>query len=142
MYLTAEKSLCKKRQAKVVSKDKKQTRIHRAINPGKKFELRHYRLDGEIVENETCCDFLLINDSTQKAYFIELKGKNIDQAISQLEAGKKKFESELHGYSFYFRIVCSKAPTHKVRSTEFRKFQEKYGIRLQMKERELEEILA
>lgn len=142
MLLTQEKSLCDKNQAIVVSKDAKQSREHRATNPKRVFDLRHYRLDGDLVENETSCDYLLINDSSKKAYFIELKGENIDEAVDQLEASEKKFALELGGYNFYYRIVCSKALTHKIRKPHYSKFAEKCGTRLITKERILEETLV
>lgn len=130
MLLTEEKSLCGKRQAIVVSKDARQSRGHRAINPDRSFDLRHYKLDGDIVQNEKSCDFLLLNDSLKKAYFIELKGKNINDAVDQLEASTNRFTTELQGYTFFYRIVCSKALTHKIRDPKYRKFQEKYGSKL------------
>ena len=89
----------------------------------------------------TCCDFLLVNDSTKKAYFIELKGKNIDDAVEQLAAGERMCKAELQGYSFFYRIVCSKAKTHKIQSNKFRKFKAKYGPHLLMKENILSENL-
>ena len=141
MLLTQEKSLCEKKQAIVVSRDVKQSRVHRAINPEREFDLRHYKLDGDIVQNETSCDFLLLNDSLKKAYFIELKGENIDEAVAQLEASEKKFASELGDYKFLYRIVCSKALTHKIRKPHYSKFAEKCGTRLITKERILEETL-
>ena len=48
MLLTPEKSKCEKDQAIVVSKDKGTRREHRATNPQRKFDLRHYKLDGEV----------------------------------------------------------------------------------------------
>lgn len=62
-----------------------------------------------MIKQTTCCDFLLVNDTQQKAYFIELKGGNIDDAVDQLEAAEKKCRAELAGYAFFYRIVCSKA---------------------------------
>lgn len=141
MLLTQDKSLCGKNQAVVVSKDDGQPRMHRAVNPKRKYDLRHYKLDGDIVKNEICCDFLLVNDSMKKAYFIELKGKNIDHAVDQLEAGEKKFGSELCDYMFFYRIVSTKVRTHKINSSKFRKFQEKCKKRLLVREQMLEEIL-
>ena len=141
MLLSPEKSLCEKNQAIVISKDRGTQRVHRAINYERKFDLRQYKLDGDIVKQETCCDFLLANDSTRKAYLIELKGKNIDDAVEQLEAGEKICKPELRGYLFYYRIVCSKVRTHKVQSPKFRKYKEKCGVRLEMKVNCLEEKL-
>lgn len=142
MFLRPENSLLReKNQAIVVSRDKGAQREHRAINPERKFDLRHYRLDGDLIKQTTCCDFLLVNDSNRKAYFIELKGGNIDDAVDQLEAAEKKCKVELVGYVFFYRIVCSKARTHKIRDTKFRKFKEKCGERLKMKENSLVETL-
>lgn len=141
MLLTLQNSLCEKNQAIVVSKDKGAQREHRANNPQRKFDLRHYKLDGVLIQQTKCCDFLLINDSRKKAYLIELKGRNIDDAVDQLEAGEEKCKAELEGYTFFYRIVCSKAKTHKIQNNKFRKFREKYGARLKMKENCLVETL-
>ena len=141
MFLTPENSLCEKNQAVVVSKDKGNKREHRATNPKRKFDLRHYKLDGKIFKQKKCCDFLLVNDSRNKAYLIELKGGNIDDAVDQLEAGEQKCKAELKGYTFLYRIVCSKAKTHKIQSVKFRKFKEKCGARLMVKENILSETL-
>lgn len=141
MFLTPENSLCEKKQAIVVSKEKGNQREHRATNPQRKFDLRHYKLDGNVFKQTKCCDFLLVNDSRNKAYLIELKGGNIDDAVEQLEAGEQKCRDELKGYIFFYRIVCSKARTHKIQSVKFRKFKEKCGVRLMMKENILSELL-
>ena len=141
MQLIPEKSLCKKNPPSVVSKDKGESRKHYAINPERKFDLRHYQLDGVLVSQERCCDFLLINDSMKKAYFIELKGKNVDDAVDQLKSAEQRYKSELAGYTCFYRIVCSKARTHKIRSTKVLRFSEKCKGRLIIKEKYLEETL-
>lgn len=141
MILTSEKSMCEKRQSVIVSRDKGNRVQHRAINPQRIYDVRKYQLDGDLVKQEKCCDFLLVNDTKRKAYLIELKGGNIDEAVSQLEAGEKKCKDELQGYMFLYRIVCSKAKTHKIESTTFRRFKEKCGVRLKYKEVLLEETL-
>ena len=141
MLLTPEKSLCEKNQAIVVSRDRGTQREHRAENPQRKFDLRHYGLDGNLIQQKTCCDYLLVNDSRKKAYFIELKGGNIDDAVKQLEAGESYCRSELSGYETYFRIICSKARTHKMQGNRIRKFKEKCGNRLKIKENRWLEIL-
>lgn len=142
MLLTQENSLCEKRQPVVVSRDKGNVRAHRAYNQDKSYDLRHYKLDGGLVNYEKCCDYLLVNDSLLKAYLIELKGGNIDEAIDQLEAGETKCKRELKGYTFFYRIVCTKAPTHKIKSSKVRKFKEKHYHQFQMRENILEETLS
>lgn len=80
-------------------------------------------------------------DSRKKAYLIELKGGNIDDAVEQLEAGEQKCKDELKEYIFFYRIICSKARTHNLRNVKFRKFKEKCGPRLLIKENILSETL-
>lgn len=141
MLLTQDKSLCESRQKIIVSRDAGTQRKHRANNPQQKYNVRHYKLDGNIISQRTCCDFLLINDSFKNAYFIELKGGNIDEAVPQLEAGYQLFRSELTGYKFYFRIVPSKVRTLDLQKNKFRKFKDQWGSRLQYKTDILEETL-
>lgn len=124
MLLTPDKSLCQPRQKTIVSRDKGHPSEHRANNIYLS-EVRHYRLDGDLVHQQKCCDFLLMNDNKRNAYFIELKGENLDEAIPQLEHGHRLCADELRGYAIFYRIVCSIIRTHGVRSNAFRKFQAK-----------------
>lgn len=55
-----------KNQAIVVSKDKGTQREHHAINSNRRFDLRHYELDGDVFKQMKRCDFLLINVSKKK----------------------------------------------------------------------------
>lgn len=141
MLLTPDKNRCEKNQAIVVSKDKGNSREHRAINPRSSFDLRHYKLDGDVVSQTRCCDFLLVNDTKGKAYLIELKGSKIEDAIDQLEAGEQICKPELRGYTFFYRVVCSKAKTHQIQGSQVRKFKDKKGSRLIIKENILTETL-
>lgn len=142
MLLPTEKTLCEPRQKIIVSKDSGTSRIHRAINPEQKYQVRQYQLDRKIVKHQTCCDYLVLNDSLKKAYFIELKGGNVDEAVPQLEAGSSLFKQELSDYIFYFRIVASKVRTHDIQKNSFRKFKDKCGSRLIYKTECLEETLG
>ncbi len=141
MKLTKDKSLCQRNQKIIVSKDQRSPVQHRATNPQGMFDVRHYKLDGDIIKYQKCCDFLLVNDTRKKAYFIELKGGNIDEAISQLEEGVKIFKDELVNYTVFYRIVCSKAKTHNIKGNIYRKFAEKKGTYLKCKENRLDEVL-
>ncbi len=124
-------SLCEKNQKIIISRDKgTSTRKHRADNSEHRYDVRQYKLDGVVVKNETCCDFLLLNDSLRRAYLIELKGRNIDEAVPQLQAGKRILSPELKGYDFYYRIVCSKVNKNDLMKNTFRKFQDACGSRL------------
>ena len=67
MILTPEKTLCDKNQGIIVSRDKGSQVLHGAINPKRAFDVRHYQLDGDIIKQEKCCDYLLVNDTRKKA---------------------------------------------------------------------------
>ena len=84
MMLTDEKSLCKRHQKIIVSRDKGNKREHRTINRDGIYKVRQYKLDGDIFNNVKCCDYLILNDTegNEKAIYIELKGGNVDEAIS------------------------------------------------------------
>lgn len=141
MLLTAENSHCEERQKIIVSRDHGTSREHRAYNREQKYCIRHYKLDGELVKQQKCCDFLLINDTCRRAYFIELKGGNVDEAIPQLEKATRICRPELEGYEYYYRIVQSKARTHDLKKLSFRKFKDKCGSRLRYQTERMEEDL-
>ena len=66
-------SLCEKNQKIIISRDKgTSTRKHRADNSEHRYDVRQYKLDGVVVKNETCCDYMMLNDSLRRAYLIEL----------------------------------------------------------------------
>ena len=73
------------------------------------------------------CDYLVLNDGSKKAFFIELKGSNVSEAIPQFEGAIKKLSSELLNYSFKFRIISSKCKTHEIMDSKITTFKKKYG---------------
>lgn len=68
----------------------------------------------------------MLNDTKKDAYFIELKGSDIEHGVEQLEATAQKFQKELAGYAFYYRLVFSKARTHDVKGSKFLGFKRKH----------------
>lgn len=142
MLLDPKKSICLPNQTIIVSKDRKEPRQHRALNPNGSFSVRHYRLDGDLVVRQECCDFLLLNDTKLKAYYIELKGRHVDKAVSQLLSAEKICHSELSGYTSYYRIVASKSPTQKTFPKSYRDLLSRVGReRLICRTNSLEETL-
>lgn len=139
MLLSEEKSKCEKNQKIIVSRDKGSSCCHRALNINGCSDVRQYRLDGELVIRKTCCDYLVLNDTKQNAYFIELKGSDIKTAISQLESAEKICAPELRDYSIFYRIIAKKVCTHDVKSNKFRKFQDQYGRKLKCATEKMEE---
>ena len=145
MMLTDEKSLCKRNQKIIVSRDKGNKREHRTINRDGIYKVRQYKLDGDIFHNVKCCDYLILNDTEgkEKAIYIELKGGNVDEAIPQLRNARKLTESELTvpRKNVMYRIICIRTPTHKINSSKMLKFKEEVGNRLVVTENRYEEIL-
>ncbi len=130
---------CEPRAPVIVSRDRGQKRTHRAIN----IELdlvRHYRIDGKVIcaLTEKKCDFLLLDDTKQTAYLIELKGCHLMEAVEQLKNTARLLEGCLHGYSVNYRIVY-RSNTHAVRSSEYDRFRRAVSGRLIAQTTEIEE---
>lgn len=120
--------MCAEKQKEIVSKE--HGREHRALNKKYGYSVRQYHLDGDLIQHVKCCDYLVLNDTKKDAYFIELKGRNVSEAVEQLEAGKAKVIEELAGYSIYYRIIGSKMRTHELDSPKMKRLKEKYKGKL------------
>ncbi len=143
MLLKPDMSECELHQKEIVCKDKGSTSVYRAINPNGILSVRKYRLDGNLVKNEKCCDYLILDDTCKKSYYIELKGRDVEKAVCQILAGENICKKELHGYISCYRIIASKSPTHSLYSKVFRELLDKVGpSRFICKTRELTEQLA
>ena len=114
------------RQKSFVSEENR--RKHIGDNPNGSY-CRRYRVDGHILKDADGkkCDFLLVNDAGKDAYFIELKGSEIDDAPKQIEAAIDALKDSLPGYFFFQRIICSKAGTHKMKGSTITLWQKKYS---------------
>ena len=124
MPLKGHQSICEPRQKIIVSKDKRESRRHIANNVNNNL-VSHYQIDGVVIISEKKCDFLLINEESMIAYLIELKGKNISDAIDQLENTERVLKSELSIYKLKYRIITNGTSTHNLTSLKYKKFIEK-----------------
>lgn len=120
----------------VVSKEK--NRDHRGKNLDKNLVCQ-YKLDGKVFQNETSCDFLLLNREKKTAYFIELKGRNIEHAIKQLEDSYEKLKEELQDHQVNFRIVASNIGKPALQSMKYKRFSYCHEGRIKMKTTSMEE---
>ena len=86
-------------------------------NPEKK-HIRQFQVDGAVFpkgrELERC-DVLLLNDTDQQSYYIELKGTDIPKAVRQIESSISLISPSIKNYTIFCRIVVHKARTHKIR---------------------------
>ena len=70
--------------------------------------IRHFQIDGGVLpkgKDPVRCDYLLLNDSNRRAYYIELKGSDIKKATEQIDASVAMIAASLPGYSVYKRII-------------------------------------
>ena len=92
---------------------------HTGRNPARHF-LRQFHIDGEVIPRESPvlrCDYLVLDDTEPKAYYIELKGSNISRAIDQVENSVRSFQASLKGYTVFRRIIY-RTGTHSVQSSK------------------------
>lgn len=138
MPLEGFKSLCSENAAQIVSKDKGNPQYHKGINTGKRY-VTHYKIDGVVIKAGSRCDYLLMNEETQIAYLIELKGSDLVKAAEQLEATENALRRELSAYTLQYRIVANKCKTQEVHSSAYRKYQVRWKGQLIQKTSFIEE---
>ena len=63
----------KERRSKILFKNDAQRKV------------RKITIDGCYIKNETCCDYLLINEE-QTEHYVELKGSDLSRALEQIQA--------------------------------------------------------
>jgi len=71
-------------------------------------EIRQFKIDGEVIAKNADtarCDYLLLNDEAKRAYYIELKGSDLERAIQQIESTVQMFQPSLPDYTTYRRII-------------------------------------
>ncbi len=101
--------------------------------------VRQFQVDGGIFskdDNCTRCDYLLLNDDKETAYYIELKGSDINKAISQIENTISMLHREIVNYAIYRRIVY-RTGSHDVRGPQVLRWKKKYGSSIRIESREM-----
>jgi hypothetical protein len=94
----------KKKDCPVIQKGK----TFRIINE-KGFDIQVYEVDPCLIndKNQQKCDYLLLaeKDSDRRAYFVELKGTSLTDAINQLHNSINILYKLLHEHKIFARIV-------------------------------------
>lgn len=65
-------------------------------------------IDGCLIKSGVRCDYLLIDCSRNKAYFVELKGSDFLHAVNQLSRSIDYFAKEIGDCDVFARIVLTK----------------------------------
>ena len=107
------------------------------------FEVAKWKIDGCVFNGETACDYLVINIDRQEAYWIELKGSDIEQAAYQILNTIRKIRIG-NIFAHHARIVASKNPNTRLRETKYREletFIRKLNGTMINKNKQLKEII-
>jgi hypothetical protein len=75
--------------------------------------------------DESKCDFLFLACETDKAFFVELKGRDLTHAIDQIDHSIDVLISQLENFAINARVVLSKAQTPDLRTSKYVKFKSK-----------------
>ncbi|GHV21179.1 hypothetical protein FACS189428_1170 [Clostridia bacterium] len=94
-----------KQDKKIICKEKrsKYTYENRSLD-----QITKYRVDGNLISEGKKCDFLLLNCEKKKAYFIELKGSDLHQAIDQITTTIDMLKNSLSDFTICARIVLTR----------------------------------
>jgi hypothetical protein len=95
----------------IVSEEER--KVHRALN-NRGDNIRRYKIDGYVIDTNATvkCDYLLLNDTKNNAYFIELKGKHFKDAYEQVMKTAELLKAELQPeYTFLYRIIHTGHPS-------------------------------
>jgi hypothetical protein len=115
---------------------------HIGLNPERN-QIRQFKLDGEVLDAKNPaqrCDYLLLNDTKQTAYYIELKGSDLVKAIAQIEASVEQITSSIQDYTVFRRIVY-RTGTHKLQDRQVLLWRKKHGPKAMIRNKQIEEII-
>jgi hypothetical protein len=88
--------------------------------------LTKYRVDGCLINDAGCkCDYLLLNCSREKSYFIELKGSDLIKAVEQVDRSIDILHQQIINFTVEVRIVLTRVNTTDLRNTKFIKLEKR-----------------
>ena len=103
---------------KIVSIKDKGDRKYKYENISSNY-LAKYKVENGLIfdNNNKKCDYLLLNCNHKKAYFIELKGSKLIDAIEQISRTIDELKTKLPDFSIFARIVITRFNTIELRNT-------------------------
>ncbi len=127
MIFDRKYSSCSQKQAVVVSQENGNE--HRLCNDSR-VAVYQYHVDGGIIKgnDEKRCDYVVEALTVPKpsAFFIELKGSDLMDALEQIDVTISRCRDELKGYDILPRVVLHKVSTHQIRGSEYRGYKRRY----------------
>jgi hypothetical protein len=139
MIFDSKYSDCQIDQRIIVSRENGNEHI---LHNDARYPVFQYHIDGGIVnapEGERC-DFIVEaqKESSLLAYIVELKGSDLNKALSQIKSTINAYRKNLHGYQILPRVVIHRTATHDIQGKQYRDFKRIYP-NLVVKNKKLEE---
>ncbi|MGZ0087293.1 hypothetical protein ACWNXI_17470 [Caldibacillus thermoamylovorans] len=103
---------CDHRRLAVVEENKRGIRF---VNHQQK-RVALYRVDDCLLKEGKRCDFLFLVEESQ-AFFVELKGADLEEAMRQIARTVEQLGKKLFGYRFEGRIIATRVRTPAIKST-------------------------
>ena len=106
--------------------------------------IRHFKVDGDVLEpnsQEERCDYLLLNDTDRYAYYIELKGSDLEKATRQIDNSVRLLHSGIQNYTVFPRIIY-RSGTHDIHGSAVTKWKVKYRKKAVIRSRKYEENIS
>lgn len=127
MIFDRKYSSCSQYQAVVVSQENGNK--HQLCNDSR-VAVYQYHVDGDIIKgnDEKRCDYVVeaLTAPRPSAFFIELKGSDLMDALEQIDVTVSRCEAKLKGYDILPRVVLHKVSTHQIRGSKYRRYKERY----------------
>ncbi|WP_025948758.1 hypothetical protein [Geobacillus thermocatenulatus] len=76
-----------------------------------------YRVDDCLLMEGKRCDFLFLVLEESRAFFVELKGSDLEEAVRQIMRTVEQLGKKLSGYRLEGRIIMTRVRTPAVKST-------------------------
>jgi hypothetical protein len=107
----------------------------RLENP-QKSKIRIIRVDGCVIKQGIRCDYLIILPNELEIY-VELKGKDVEHAVKQLESSIKKLTKNLFSEKLCF-VASTRCPINSPQIQKLKKnFKRNYNAKLSIKNGEI-----
>lgn len=74
------------------------------------------KIDGCYLQGQKSCDYLIVDCSDKKAYFVELKGSHVLHAFDQIQRTMSHLRRDLVGYCCFARVVPTKVPVPNIQN--------------------------
>ena len=104
-------------------------------------EIRQFKIDGGVIRGTQVsrCDYLVVNDTGKRAYYIELKGSDVRKAMEQIDNTVSMIK-DLRGYAVFPRIIFR--GTINIKNSERTRWSQKYRGRDKIKRALIEESVC